>query len=85
MLRDEFVVAGYSWKEIPFPHPFKEPPQVELVKLSGSIYTAHLVGEVTVHKFVVISHPKTSSTYDARYRWIATGTLLSRVEDKKAA
>jgi hypothetical protein len=85
MLRDEFVVAGYSWKEIPFPHPFKEPPQVELVKLSGSSYVAHSVAEVTVHKFVVVAHPETQSTGDAQYRWIAMGTLLSPVKDKKAA
>jgi hypothetical protein len=79
-LHDEFVVGGLSWKEIPFPYPFKVVPQVELIKLSGPGSVSHSVSEITVHKFVIVAHPKTLSSEEARYRWIATGALLPVAE-----
>lgn len=80
-LHDEFVVEGLSWKEIPFPFPFKEVPHVELIKLSGPGSVRHSVSEITVHKFVVAAHPQTLSNVEARYRWIATGALLPVAEN----
>ncbi|WP_201492423.1 hypothetical protein [Rubrivivax sp. A210] len=84
-LHDEFIVGGFAWREIPFPHPFAEPPHVELIKLSGPGSVSHSVSQVTVHKFVVIAHPKAQSSEDARYRWIATGTPLQKAEATSAA
>jgi hypothetical protein len=84
-LHDEFFVGGFQRKEIPFPQPFKEAPQVELIKLSGPGSVAHSVSEITVHKFVVIASPHTLSGVDAQYRWIATGTLLPRVKSANPA
>lgn len=84
-LHDEFSVGGYAWREIPFPHPFKEPPHVELIKLSGPGSVAHSVSQVTVHKFVVTAHPNARTIEAATYRWIATGTLLPLAEAANAA
>jgi hypothetical protein len=78
-VQDEFLVRGNERKEIPFPHPFKEVPQVELIKLSRDEWVAHSVSNITVHKFVVIANSSLFSSREVRYRWIATGTLLPRM------
>jgi hypothetical protein len=79
-LHDDFVIGGFGeWKEIPFPYPFREPPEVELIKLSGPGEIVLAVHEVTRHK-VVVSNARPAVTAErATYRWVATGTLLSRV------
>ncbi|MCW5649572.1 MAG: hypothetical protein KIS62_07505 [Ramlibacter sp.] len=84
-LHDEFVIGGFGeWKEIPFPHPFKEPPEVELIKLAGPGSIVLAVHEVTPHKLVVANAREARTTERATYRWVATGKLLPKVAPAQA-
>lgn len=79
-VQDEFVIDAFSSLQIPFPHPFKEPPEVELIRLSGPGHIRLKVANVTSHKFVVSQDSSAFTVDKATFRWIASGTLLAEAK-----